>query len=112
MASEAYSGTANIGTTEFSLPNNSTTLTPITADGTYQVEVDFSAVVLGDEYQLRIVEKVVSGGSEVQFGPTIFIFQPRVVVLPALILLHGWDIRSKKNVGGTDRSISWSIRQA
>lgn len=108
---EAYSGTATIGSTTFSLPNNSTTLTPITVDGVYQAFIDLSALAIADEYEIEISEKVISSGSErVIFTAVIKGTIAPAFVSPSLILLHGWDVRITK-IAGTDRSISWSIRQ-
>lgn len=110
--SELYTNSATIGTTEYSLPNNSTTLTPITADGAVQVFIDFANMTSADGYTVKIKEKVTSGGTQrtiaeqrldgVQAGP---------FVSPVFIMLHGWDVTVTKNTG-TDRSISWSIRKA
>lgn len=112
MISEAYTGSPTIGTTEYSLPNASTTLTPITVDGVYQVFVDLSAVAPGDTFVIRIKEKVTSGGSQLgamesalqgEQGATLW-------ASPSLILMNGWDVTIQKEAG-TDRSMPYSIRQ-
>lgn len=107
-----YENSATISTTEYSLPNNGTTLTPITVDGVYQVFIDLNALTLTEVYELRIYEKVTSAGAQrlvsvatIQ-GP---LAQPGYVT-PSMIFLHGWDVTLKK-ISGTDRSIGWSIRQ-
>lgn len=109
---EAYSNTATISTTEYSLPNNSTTLTPITADGVYQVFIDFFNMASGDEYLIKVYEKVTSGGTQrVIFTASLLGIQsPPVWVAPSMIFLHGWDVTVTR-IAGTNRSISWSIRQ-
>ena len=108
--SEAYSNTATIGTTEYSLPNNSTVLTPITVDGIYQVFIDFAAMAAGDEYLIQIKEKVASGGTQrTVYSASVSGTQASPFVSPSLILLHGWDVTVDK-IAGTDRSIVWSIR--
>lgn len=109
--SEAYTATATISTTEYSLPNNSTTLASITDDGVYQVFIDLANLAVGDEYEIKIKEKVTSGGTQ----RTVYTaYQDGAVgepfVTPSLVLLHGWDVTMKK-IAGTDRSISWSIRK-
>lgn len=108
----AYENTATISTTEYSLPNNSTTLTPITADGIYQVFIDFNALTVTEVYELKFYEKVVSAGSQrLVMTATIAGVQGQpCYVTPSLIFLHGWDVTLKK-ISGTDRSIGWSIRQ-
>lgn len=108
---EAYTGTATISTAEYSLPNASTTLASITDDGVYQVFIDLNNLAVGDEYEIKIKEKVTSAGTQrtvytaYQDGVTAEPF-----VTPSLVLLHGWDVTMRK-VAGTDRSISWSIRK-
>lgn len=109
---EAYADFASIGTTEYSLPNDSTTLATITDDGVYQLFLDLSNLAAGDSYELKIYEKVISSESQrVVQTQTFSNVQPTPnVVLPSLILLHGWDMTLKK-LTGTDRNIAWSIRK-
>lgn len=108
---EAYTNTATIGTAAYSLPNNSTTLTPITVDGVYQVVLTITSMAIADQYQIEVLEKVTSGGSQlVVYSSIVTGPQGQAIVLPSLILLHGWDVQVKK-LAGTDRSVSWSIRQ-
>ncbi len=106
-----YEDSASIGTTEYSLPNDSTTLTPITVDGVYQAMIDFSAMTTADQYQVKVYEKVLSAGSQITlYNAVLTGIQPQGFVIPSLILLHGWDITVKK-LAGTDQTIGWSIRQ-
>lgn len=109
---EAYTGTATISTTEYSLPGASTTLQSITTDGVYQVFIDFGALAAGDEYEIKVKEKVTAAGTQrtVYSGFIAGVQGSPAWASPSLILLHGWDITVKK-VAGTDRSISWSIRK-
>jgi hypothetical protein len=108
---EAYTGTATIGTTLYSLPNASTTLTPITVDGVYQVFMDFSTLSILDQYEVTIIEKVRSTTNQLDvFTAVLTGGSMPLWVSPSLILLHGWDVQVRK-LSGTDRSISWSIRQ-
>jgi len=107
---EAYSGTAAITSTEFSAPNNSTTLTPITDDGVYQVFLDTSDMVAGDELRIRIYEKCRSGDTQrVIYQSYIVGTMTDTWVSPSLILLHGWDV-TLLAVSGTI-TINWSIRK-
>ena len=106
-----YEDSASIGTTEYSLPNDGTTLTPITVPGVYQADIDFTAMAAGDQYQLLVYEKVLPAGSQkVFYSATIVGVQGQAFILPSLILMNGWDITVKK-LAGTDRTIAWSIRQ-
>lgn len=108
---ESHTNSATIGTTEYSLPNNSTTLTPVTTDGIYQVFINVSTMTVTEQYRIRIYEKVTSGGSQVViYDATLTGAMADSWVSPTLILLHGWDVTMAK-ITGTDRSMAWSIRQ-
>lgn len=109
-----YESSGTISTTEISLPNATTYAagSAITTDGIYQVFLDLSALAAGDQFELKLYEKVQAAGTQ----RTICIFNfvgvqaaPHTV-LPTMIFMHGWDVTLKK-VTGTDRSIAWSIRQ-
>jgi hypothetical protein len=109
--SEAYTNSATISTTPYSLPNNSTTLTPITVDGVYQVFLDLANMTVTEAYSIEVLEKVTSGGTQRNiFTAAIYGTAAPTWVSPSLILLHGWDVVLTK-LSGTDRSIGWSIRQ-
>lgn len=109
--SESHSGTASITTTEYSCPNSSTTLTPITIDGVYQVFLDTSDMVAGDQLQIRIYEKCRSGDTQrVIYEAILTGTMASTWVSPSLILLHGWDV-TLKTLAGTSITVNWSIRQ-
>jgi hypothetical protein len=108
---EAFSGSATIGTTETSLVSGTTTLQNNTTDGIYQIWIDFSNMLAGDEYEIDIKEKVTSAGTQRNiFQSYIEGRQSSPFVTPTLIFLHGWDVTVTK-ITGTDRVITWSIRQ-
>jgi len=109
--SEAFNGSASIGTTEYDLPSASTTVSAQTTDGIYQLFLDLNALTSTEEYRLRIYEKVQSSSTQRIVQEVIFSgaqAEP-VYVTPALLFLHGWTFTVKKNFG-TDRTINWSIR--
>jgi len=108
---ELYTNSATISTTEYSLPNNSTTPASITTDGIYQIWINFSTMTAAEQYEVKIKEKVTSGGSQVTIYHSILEgTQGGPWVSPSLCMIHGWDVTVKK-LAGTDRSIAWSIRQ-
>ena len=109
---EAYTNSATIGTTEYSLPNNSTTPASISDAGVYQVFLDLNNLVAGDQFEIRIKEKATSGGTQrLAFLSVVeYIQSSPIWVSPSLILMNGWDVTITKTAG-TDRSISWSIRK-
>ena len=108
---EYKTGTATISTTEYSLVTPGTTLATDTTTGVYQVFIDFANMVSGDEYNIVIWEKVISGGSKKAiYSAVLEGVQGSPFVTPTLILMTGWDVTVTK-VSGTDTSISWSIRK-
>jgi len=111
MAITLSGNSATIGTTEYSLPNASTTLTPQTDDCILQAIIDFNAMAAGDQYRLRVYEKAGSGASQrVVYEAVLTGAQNESVATPSIIVGDGWDITVKK-LSGTDRSIVWSIRK-
>lgn len=112
--SEAFTNSTTISTTEYSLPRNAAydSGQPQTDDGVYQVFIDLGNLAAGDQFEIKVYEKVTSGGTQrlvdtwipdgAQASPAF--------ILPSLIFLHGWDITMKR-ISGSDRSISWSIRK-
>ena len=108
---EAFNGTATIGTTEYSCPNASTTLTPRTEDGVYQVFIDTGPMSFGDQFRLRIYERVRSGSTQrVIYEAVLSGTMADSWVFPTLLLMHGWDVTLQR-LAGTDRAFEWSIRQ-
>lgn len=110
MALTAYDGSASISTTEYSLPNASTTLTLKTDQGMMQGWVDFVNLAAGDSYRLRFKRKIRSASSAASTIVDVTIAGPQAApyVLPSFIVRHGWDVTLLK-VTGTDRTIEWSI---
>lgn len=110
---EAFSDAGTtISTTEYSLTNDSTTVATQTDDGVFQAFIDFNAMAAGDAYEIRILEKVTSGGTQraIQTFSLVNVQLDPIWTHPPMVLLHGWDITVKK-IAGTDRSIAWSIRK-
>ena len=109
---EAYAGTAAIGATEYSCPNagNYSSGNAITADGVYQVFLDTSDMVAGDQLQIRIYEKCQSTDTQrVIYESVLTGTMAETWVSPSLILLHGWDV-TLDALSGTI-TVNWSIRK-
>lgn len=53
----AYEDSASISSTEYSLPNDSTSLSAITTDGIYQAFVYIASMAAGDQFRFRIYER-------------------------------------------------------
>lgn len=115
MALSEYAGSSSgttISTTEYSLVGSSGTLTPQTTKGVYQCWLDLNAMALGDQFELKVYDKIISGATQRVAYDAIFTdaqSQP-LIIIPSLLLFWGWDFTLKK-LTGTDRSIGWSIRQ-
>lgn len=113
IPSPPYEDSASISTNEYSLPADTTSGVPTaqTTDGIYQIFIYISGLTTGDTFEIKIYEKVVSGGTQRLIDSfRRSDLQSPAIVIPALILLHGWDITIKK-ISGTDRTVEWSIRQ-
>jgi hypothetical protein len=108
---EAYTENALIGSTEYSLTNDSTTIAAQTADGVYQVFIDTGNMAAGDQFRIKIKEKVYSGGTQRDIYAAVLTgAMTDNWVSPSLILMHGWDVTIQK-LAGTDRTFYWSIRK-
>jgi hypothetical protein len=111
--SESFNGSAAIGTTEYDLPSDSTTVSAQATDGIYQLFLDLSELTVTESYQLRIYEMVQSGGTQRVIDETVISgvqTNEPIYVTAALLLIHGWTYTLTK-LQGTDRDIAWSIRQ-
>lgn len=113
MIYEPYSGSATVGSTEYSLTNNSTSIAEQTTGGEYSAAIDLSALQSGDQYVIRAREKArASDTQRVVFAQVVNGAQDAPLFITAqLSLINGWDFTLQKT-GGTDRSIQWSIRDS
>jgi len=109
---EAFAGSESVGTTEWSLTTDTAGPDVETSDGVFQAFIDVNLVANGDEFQLTVYEKAQSGDTQrVVYRSYITGLQGSpIYVLPALVLMQGWDITLKK-LAGSDRTITWSIRK-
>lgn len=110
--SELYTGTEAVSSTEWSLTTDTSGPDVDTTDGVYQCFVDLNALLAGDQFQFRAYEKTRGADTQRVVYEAIFTgaqSQP-IAVSPSLVLMNGWDFTLKK-LAGTDRTITWSIRQ-
>lgn len=109
---ELYSGTEAVTGTEWSMTTDTSGPDVDTTDGVFQCFIDLNALLAGDQFQIRAYEKARSGDTQrivyeaIRTGAQ----QQPIFVTPSLVLMHGWDFTLKK-LAGTDRTITWSIRQ-
>ena len=114
---QAYGRTFSpVGTTEYSLLDGATRASQADATGaTVQGWADINAVAPGDVFEIRIYEKVLSGGTQRVAAKWIVSAQGTdnaLWISPALMLLQGWDWSIKKTAGTDNRSIPFAARKA
>lgn len=109
---EAFAGTETVGTTEWSLTTDTSGPDVETSDGVFQVWLDVNTIAAGDQFQVRVYEKVQASDTQRVCHEAVLVGaqSPPIYVIPSLILMNGWDITLKK-LAGTDRAITWSIRK-
>ena len=107
---EAYTGTATIGTTEWSLSTNTSGPDADANAGIYQAFIDLSNVAAYEVYQFKCYEKTRTGDTQRVVFSAYFegAQSDPIAVTPTLILGVGWDMTLVK-IAGTDRSVNWRI---
>ncbi len=110
---QAYSMSAvSVSTSEISIVSGTTTLQTIAAAGVYQLWIDFTNMVKGDQYEIRVYEKAeATGGTKRQFfETTVHDVQTQLFATPMFTLMHGWDM-TVKLISGSARTLDASIRK-
>lgn len=101
-----------VGASELSIVSGTTALQTITDDGVYQLWIDAYAMAKGDEYRIKLYERVeATGGTKKVFAQfTLLGAQTEIFVTPSFILMNGWDMTITK-IAGSDRAFDASIRK-
>jgi hypothetical protein len=109
---ELYSGTETVSTTEWSMSTDTSGPDADTTDGVFQAFVELNNLAAGDIFVFRVYEKVLAASTQrLVFSARFAGVQGAPVwASPSLVLMHGWDMTLLR-VAGSDRAISWSIRQ-
>ena len=109
--SEAYAGTEAVSTTEWSMTSDTAGPDAETTDGVYQIFLDVSDMVAGDELQIRVYEKVGAASTQriVYQSNLVGAQSPPIWVSPSLILIHGFDM-TLDAISGTI-TVDWSVRR-
>ena len=110
--SELYTGSETITTTEWSMTTDTSGPDTDTTDGVFQAFIDLANIENGDVFRFRIYEKDRGSGTQRPIFENFFVGVQGIplYVSPPFILIHGWDMTLLK-ISGTDRTITWSIRQ-
>jgi hypothetical protein len=111
MGLSLVNDSATISTSEYWLASDSTTKVDQTDDCMLQVWVDFGAMLAGDRYKVRIVEKINAGTQQTLFEAVVEGVQANPFISPSLIVGDAWEVGVVK-LAGTDRAIGWSLRKA
>ncbi len=108
---ELYSGTEAVSTTEHSCTTDTAGPDADTTDGVFQVFLDVSDMIAGDQLQVRIYEKVRSADTQrIVYEAILTGAQAQPIwVSPSLVLMHGWDVTLDALAGTI--TVNWSIRQ-
>ena len=111
--SEAFASSQAVDTTEWSMPRDASYAigSTQTDDGVYQVFLDVSDMIAGDELQIRIYEKVQAADTQriVYQSNLLGPQSPPIWVSPSLVLIHGWDV-TLDAIAGTI-TVTWRIRK-
>jgi hypothetical protein len=101
-----------ISTTEISIVSGTSSLQTITDDGVYQLWIDANTMLKGDEFLIRLYEKVEeTGGTKRVFAQwRLQGVQTEIFVTPTFILINGWDMTIIRTAG-SDRAFDASIRK-
>lgn len=107
---EAFTGTESVTTTEHSMTTDTAGPDADTTSGIFQAFIDFNAVATGDEFEVKVYEKVRTGDTQraIYSARVAGAQSTPVWVSPTLVLGIGWDMTLKK-IAGTDRTINWRI---
>jgi hypothetical protein len=108
---QLYSGTHAVDTTEWSCTTDTAGPDADTTDGVFQVFLDLSDMIAGDQLQIRVYEKCRAADTQrVVYEAILSGAQGQPMwVSPSLILLHGWDVTLDALAGTI--TVLWSIRQ-
>ena len=103
---------ATVGTSELSMPANTTVGVPTSQSDTCQVQLwaRIVGMAAGDEFLIQLYEKTWSGGGQALIDSWRLAYPVDKIVQSGLILHNAWDITIKK-ISGTDRVVEWSLRK-
>lgn len=105
-----YEGSEAVGATEWSCTTDTAGPDADTTDGIYQVFLDTSDMVAGDQLRIRIYEKCRAADTQrVIYEAILTGTMADTWVSPSLILMHGWDVTLEALAGTI--TVNWSIRQ-
>lgn len=107
----AFEGTEAVSTTEWSVTTDSAGPDVDTTAGVYQLFLDLSDMIAGDELQIRFYEKVRAADTQRIFYQSNLVGaqSPANWVSPSFVLMNGWDM-TLDAIAGTI-TVTWSVRK-
>lgn len=106
---QLYSGTEAVSTTEWSLSTDTGGPDSDNTDGVYQLWLDLSDMVTGDELQIKVYDTINATQRVIFQSNLVGIPANPIWVSPTFLLTFGWDM-TVKAISGTITVLS-SIRQ-
>lgn len=100
---------ATIGTTEYDLAADSTSLGAQTDTVELEALIRIAAMVAGDQYHIQLSDKT-NGTLQLLWESWPTGTPTGAIVVPRLIVGEGWRLTATK-VTGTDRVVHWSLRK-
>jgi len=100
--SELYTSTGFIATTDapvsIAQATPSTNLSTNTGPGIYQFVLDCNNMVAGEQYELKLLEKTVTAGTQRLLETWVLDGAPAepIFMTPAVTLLNGWDFTMQR----------------
>jgi hypothetical protein len=107
-----YTGSAvTVSTTAISLTAGSTSIQTKTDNVVASVWLDTANMAAGDEFEVYLYEKAISGGTQrtIIIADLIGAQADLLFITAGFHVGVGWDFGIKK-IAGTDRAFSWSVR--
>jgi hypothetical protein len=101
---------ASISNTEYFLASDSTSASYQTTACKLRVLVDLSDLIAGDQFRLRIYEKVNGGTAAVVYEAYRDGTQGRLWAPPEIWVNEGWEV-SIIRTAGTDATIAWALKK-
>jgi len=112
MALTTTEDSATIGTTEYSLPADTTTGVPTSQSGGFVLQpfLRVASIAAGDVFRVRLYRTINSG--QVTLEDFYLDVNRAAVTIPSLLLgsTAGWDLTVIK-ISGTDRVVHWTLEK-
>ena len=101
---------STVGSTEYSIVNDSTTIATDTTACVASLWVDAANMAAGDEFEIAMREKVIAGGTQRRIVLGCLVgAQAAPFVTGPFELAVGWDFTIQK-IAGTDRAFDAAVR--